>query len=68
MELALERLGTSKEETLVVGDRLETDIAAGQAVGCPTAFVLSGVSTRAEAEAWNPSPTLMADSLEALVR
>ncbi|MCL4271204.1 MAG: HAD-IIA family hydrolase [Anaerolineales bacterium] len=68
MELALERLGTSKEETLVVGDRLETDIAAGQAVGCPTAFVLSGVSTRAEAEAWKPSPTLMADSLEALVR
>lgn len=68
MELALERLGTSKEETLVVGDRLETDIAAGQAVGCPTAFVLSGVSTRAEAEAWKPSPTLMADSLEALVK
>lgn len=68
MELALERLGTSKEETLVVGDRLETDIAAGQAVGCPTAFVLSGVSTRAEAEAWSPSPTLMADSLEDLVK
>lgn len=68
MELALERLGTSKEETLVVGDRLETDIAAGQAVGCPTAFVLSGVSTREEAEAWKPSPTLMADSLEALVK
>lgn len=68
MELALERLGTSKEETLVVGDRLETDIAAGQAVGSPTAFVLSGVSTREEAEAWKPSPTLMADSLEALVK
>ena len=67
MELALERLGTSKEETLVVGDRLETDIAAGQAVGCPTAFVLSGVSTREEAEAWKPAPTITADSLGALV-
>ncbi|MEO8356927.1 MAG: HAD-IIA family hydrolase, partial [Chloroflexota bacterium] len=41
MELSLEKLGTKKEETLVVGDRLETDIAAGQAVGCPTALVLS---------------------------
>ena len=32
MELSLEKLGTTKQETLVVGDRLETDIAAGQAV------------------------------------
>ena len=44
MELALERLGTKKEETLIIGDRLETDIAAAQAVGCMCALVLSGVS------------------------
>lgn len=67
MELSLQRLGTKKEETLVVGDRLETDIAAGQAVGCPTAFVLSGVSTREEADAWQPRMDIMADSLGALV-
>ena len=65
MELALEKLGTKKEETLVVGDRLETDIAAGQAVGCPTAFVLSGVSKLEEAKDWNPN--IVADSLAALV-
>ncbi|MBE7434975.1 MAG: HAD-IIA family hydrolase [Anaerolineales bacterium] len=65
MELALERLGTLKEETLVVGDRLETDIAAGQAVGCPTALVLSGVGTREEAKDWKP--TIIAESLAALV-
>ena len=67
MELSLERLGTQKEETLVVGDRLETDIAAGQAVGCPTAVVLSGVSTQEQAQAWKPSPTIIAESLSALV-
>lgn len=66
MELAMERLGTTKEETLVVGDRLETDIAAGQAVGCPTALVLSGVSKREEAKDWNP--TIIADSLWELVK
>ena len=66
MELALERLGTSREETLVVGDRLETDIAAGQAVGCPTALVLSGVSKRADAGAWNPN--IIADDLASLVK
>jgi 4-nitrophenyl phosphatase len=68
MEFSLERLGTGKEETLIVGDRLETDIASGQAAGCPTAAILSGVSTREEAEAWKPSPTIIAGSLAELVK
>ena len=68
IELALQRLGTRKEETLVVGDRLETDIAAGQAVGCPSALVLSGVSTRQQAEAWKPRPDLIVDDLLSLVK
>jgi len=67
MELSLERLGTKKEETLVVGDRLETDMAAGQSVGCPCALVLSGVSTRAQAEAWTPMIDIIADDLASLV-
>lgn len=67
MELALELLGTRREETLVVGDRLETDIAAGQAVGCPTALVLSGVSTRKQAEAWRPKIDVIAASLSELI-
>ncbi|MCJ7432387.1 MAG: HAD-IIA family hydrolase [Anaerolineales bacterium] len=68
MELALERLGTKKEETLVVGDRLETDIAAGQNVGCPTALVLSGVSSKEQAQAWMPKIDVIADDLSALIR
>lgn len=68
MELSLERLGTRKKETLVVGDRLETDIAAGQAVGCPTALVLSGVSTREQAEAWEKRIDVIAEDLAELVR
>jgi 4-nitrophenyl phosphatase len=67
MELSLEKLGTRKEETLVVGDRLETDIAAGQAAGCPTALVLSGVSTKKQAEAWKPPPTIVAENLTELM-
>jgi 4-nitrophenyl phosphatase len=67
MELSLERLGTKKEETLVVGDRLETDIAAGQAVGCPCALVLSGVSTREQAETWIPQIDIIADDLSSLI-
>ena len=67
MELSLEILGTKKEETLVVGDRLETDIAAGQAVGCPTALVLSGVSSLTQAEKWNPRIDILANDLSALI-
>ena len=67
MELSLERLGTTKEETLIVGDRLETDIAAGQAVGCTCALVLSGVSTKEQADAWNPKIDIVADDLASLI-
>jgi 4-nitrophenyl phosphatase len=67
IELALERLGINKEETLVVGDRLETDIAAGQAMGCPTALVLSGVSTREQAQKWKPEIDVISEDLASLI-
>jgi 4-nitrophenyl phosphatase len=67
LELARERLGTAKEETLVVGDRLETDIAGGQAAGCPVALVLSGVSTREEGEDWMPKIEVVAENLTRLI-
>jgi len=66
-EIALERLGLPAREVLVIGDRLETDIAAGQALGSPTALVLSGVSSLAEAEMWTPQPTLIAKDLSELI-
>lgn len=40
--LAMERFGFSPEETLLIGDRLYTDIACGINAGVDTAFVLSG--------------------------
>ena len=67
MELSLEKLSTKKEETLVVGDRLETDIAAGQAVGCSTALVLSGVSTQEQSNKWEPKPDIIAKDLATLI-
>jgi 4-nitrophenyl phosphatase len=66
-ELSAERMGLSKDEILVVGDRLETDIAGGQGVGNRTALVLSGVSTRQQALDWTPPPDLIAIDLTELV-
>jgi 4-nitrophenyl phosphatase len=67
IELARQRLDTSKEDTLVVGDRLETDVAGGQAAGMPTALVLSGVSSREQALAWRPKVDMIAEDLAQLV-
>jgi 4-nitrophenyl phosphatase len=67
MDLSMEKLETQPQETLVVGDRLETDIAAGQAVGCPTVLVLSGVSTRDQGEHWSPKIDMIVDDLATLV-
>lgn len=43
---ALRRLNADPAQTAMVGDRLETDIAGGQAVGLQTILVLSGISGR----------------------
>ena len=67
LELASERMKLHKDEVLVVGDRLETDIAGGQGMGARTALVLSGVSTLGEANAWIPKPSLLANDLAELV-
>lgn len=65
--LALERLGVRPEEALVVGDRLETDIAGGQRAGCYTALVLSGVTDAEQARRWSPPPDLIVPDLIHLV-
>lgn len=53
---------------LVVGDRLDTDIAGAVALGWDSALVLSGVSTRAEAEASTVRPTFVVEALGDLLR
>jgi phosphoglycolate/pyridoxal phosphate phosphatase family enzyme len=54
LELILRLAGATPEDCLVIGDRLDTDIAIGKAVGARTALVLTGISTRAEAESAPP--------------
>jgi ribonucleotide monophosphatase NagD (HAD superfamily) len=40
------RLHSAAEETLAIGDRLETDILGGRRAGIATALLLSGVTRR----------------------
>lgn len=66
-EIAREYLGTETSETLVIGDRLATDIAGGQAAGFPVALVLSGVSTADEGRNWSPKINFIARDLSELI-
>lgn len=43
--LAMEKYGYSKDDTLMIGDRVYTDIASGFNAGVDTVFVLSGEGT-----------------------
>jgi HAD superfamily hydrolase (TIGR01450 family) len=63
---ALDRLGEGR--TLVVGDRLDSDVAAAAKAGLDSALVLTGGTSREQAdEAKDPRPTIVADSLATLV-
>ncbi len=46
MRNALKRLGTNREDTVIVGDRMDTDIMAGVESEIETVLVLSGVTSK----------------------
>ena len=48
--LAIEKAGFSKEDAVLIGDRLYTDIACGVNAGISTIFVLSGEGTMEDLE------------------
>ncbi len=58
-QLAMEKWGCTPEETLVVGDRIYTDIKSGLNAGALTALVLSGETTREILEASEDKPHLV---------
>ncbi len=62
-EAALDRLDAAPDEILVVGDRLNTDIALGARAGMDTAVVLTGVADRAAIDAAAIEPDYVLDSL-----
>lgn len=67
MEVALERLGLPAERCMMVGDRLETDIAMGQQAGMLTAVALTGVSTREDVARMAHPPTFAIERLSDLL-
>ena len=65
--LAWEQTGYGPAETLMVGDRLYTDIACGVNAGTDTALVLTGEATAADAAVSETPPTAVYRACAALL-
>lgn len=65
-EVAIDRLGATPETTLMIGDRLDTDILGAGRAGLRTALVLTGITTAEEARVSTIRPDAIFDDLPAL--
>lgn len=63
IDLAIERLGVPKESTVIIGDRLDTDIQAGAAAGITTVLVLTGVHRIEDVPRFPVAPDFVVDDL-----
>jgi HAD superfamily hydrolase (TIGR01450 family) len=65
-ETALDRVAPGR--SLMIGDRLDSDLAGADAAGLDGAIVLTGITTRQQAEAaTDPAPVAVGDDLRSLV-
>jgi NagD protein len=63
MRTALRRLDAHSEHTVMIGDRMDTDIIAGTEGGLRTILVLSGVTSREQIEHFPYRPTWVHESI-----
>lgn len=64
VDQALDVLGTSKEDTLMIGDNYNTDILAGIHAGIDSLLVFTGVTKEEDLKTVEVQPTYTIDSLE----
>ncbi|GGH13142.1 HAD-IIA family hydrolase [Paenibacillus segetis] len=64
---ALQKLKSAPEQCLMVGDKLETDIALGKVIGMRTALVLSGVDSRESVKRIGINPDYICSSISAIL-
>ena len=66
MRMALNHLDIHSEDTIMVGDRMDTDIIGGVESGLETILVLSGVTTREDIGRFPYQPTHVVDSVASI--
>lgn len=64
MRHSLKRIQCRREDTVIIGDRMDTDIIAGIESEIQTVLVLSGITGRTDIEKFPYRPTLVLDQVE----
>jgi NagD protein len=67
MRMALNYLDAHSENTVMVGDRMDTDIVAGILSGMETILVLSGVTQRGDIDRYPYQPTQIHESVGTII-
>jgi NagD protein len=67
MRAALNRLGAHSESTVMIGDRMDTDVLAGVEAGMRTVLVLTGITQAGEVDRFPYRPYRVVSSIADLV-
>ncbi len=67
MRIALKKLGLKREEAIVIGDRMDTDIRCGMESEIDTLLVLSGITSREDIDSFPYRPKYVLNGIIDLV-
>lgn len=67
MRIALKKLGTRREDTIVIGDRMDTDIRCGLESEIDTLLVMSGITSKDEIDKFPYRPKFVLNGVVDLV-
>ena len=67
MRSALNAIDAHSETSAMVGDRMDTDVVSGLEAGMHTVLVLTGITSREEAERFPYRPSRIVDSIADLI-
>jgi NagD protein len=68
MRIALKKIGVRREETVIIGDRMDTDIVAGIEAEIDTCLVLSGISDKNTPEEFAYRPHYILNGVSEIVK
>lgn len=68
IDVAMQVTNLPPDRCIMVGDRLDTDIRMGYEAGMMTAVVLTGTTTRVQAEQATPKPDLILENVGELIK
>jgi len=68
MRIALRKLGVTREEAIIIGDRMDTDVIAGIESEIQTCLVLSGISNRNTLDEFAYSPHFILNGVEDIIK